>query len=125
MIIRHSILWAIAISLTYHLVCMTAGSGLERRAESFHARRNDWHQAGLARARDFLNTDLSGQDVYLGSSLGDTLVDDMLPRPFRKFTLIGGGPLTGLAILEKAASARGGCSSRAIMPSPARPTNGS
>jgi hypothetical protein len=101
MIIRLSILWAIGFSAAYHLFAMIAGSGLESRAEPFFASRNEWRQMGLARARRILNADLTGQDVYIGTSLGDKLDDVLLPRPFQKFTLIGGSPLTGLAILEK------------------------
>jgi ribosomal protein S6E (S10) len=100
MVIRHSILWGLGMLVIYQLLVIFVGSGLEPRAEEFFKRQKEWREMELCRAQRILSTDLTGQDVYVGSSLGDFLSESYLPRPYQKLTLIGGSALTGLSMLE-------------------------
>lgn len=101
MIIRQSIFWALGLLVIYQLLAILVGSSLESRAEEFFKRQNEWKKMELCRAQRILSTDLTSQDVYVGSSLGDALSEAHLPRPYQKLTLIGGSALTGLSLIEK------------------------
>lgn len=100
MILR-SFLWALGLFTAYNVAVALAGYGLESRAEAFFLAEEEWHKVNLLRAQNAVAADLTGRDVYLGSSLGNTLPDEWLARPYQKLCFIGGSPLTGLLLLEK------------------------
>jgi hypothetical protein len=100
MILR-SLLWALALFLAYCFTVATIGPGIERRADYFFATHEEWEKVNIVRAQTFVSANLDGRDVYLGSSLTNSLNEAMLPRPFDILSLIGGGPLTGLMMLEE------------------------
>lgn len=72
---------------------------LKARAVAYFDADQDYVQANEIRAQGLLYDDLTGRDVYLGSSLSTRLADGLLPSPFAKKEFIGGGPITGLEVL--------------------------
>ncbi|MFT3829757.1 MAG: hypothetical protein QM691_08645 [Opitutaceae bacterium] len=77
--------------------------GLERtlmpRAAEYFDADQDYVQGNFVRGQSLLYDDLTGHDVFLGSSLSHRVAIDILTPPSVKKEFIGGGPITGIKLV--------------------------
>lgn len=98
MIVRS--LLCLAAFLVAYVLCLPGleHSLMPRAAEYFDADQ-DYVQGNFVRGQSLLYDDITGHDVFLGSSLSHRLAGNILTPPFVKKEFIGGGPITGIKLV--------------------------
>jgi|GEM_PF-6883526 len=96
-------LWFLAIFAVYNLATLGMERWLAARSNSFFWSDPAFYKPGIEmRAQKGLYGDIDGRDVIVGSSLTEILPADLLGPSFEKMNFIGGCPLTGLQIIQRA-----------------------
>jgi hypothetical protein len=98
MIVR-SLLWLAAFLVGYLLCLPSLERSLMPRAAEYFDADQDYVQGNFVRGQSLLYEDITGHNVFLGSSLSLRLAGDLLPSPSIKKEFIGGGPITGVKLV--------------------------
>lgn len=103
MIVRSLLFLALFLG-AYIILVPNMERALMPKAAAFFDDAQDYVQGNNVRGQGLLYKDLTGYDVFLGSSLTHRVAAELITPPFTKKEFIGGSALTGLSILAASKS---------------------